>query len=128
MSVIQIKLIALELKMSPETVKNQAESVVKRVYEAVKHLCTGRGDVRSRLKVSGVDLIFLRAEDFPEHLRDDFNWIIKQLTKYKSEIPKYEGNIDATMRRIKNSTGQKIAERIFKLYSEIQDIREFPLL
>lgn len=108
--------------------KGQAESVVKRLYEAVEYLCIGRGDVRNRLKGAVVTLIFLREENFPEHLREDFVWIKTQVTKYKSENPKYEGDIDTTMRRIKNSTGEIIAKRIFRLYSDIQDIRGFPLL
>lgn len=108
--------------------RSQAESVVKRIYEAVEHMCTGRGDVRDRLKGAAVVLIALREEDFPEHLRKDFIWIRTQVSRYKSQIPEYEGNIDATMRRIKNVTGERIAERIFKLYSDIQDIRGFPLL
>jgi len=108
--------------------KSQAESVVEKLYLAVEHLCTGKGDVRNRLKGAILTLIFLREESFPEHLREDFVWIKTQATKYKSENPKYEGDIDATMRQIKNSTGEKIAKRIFRLYSDIQDIRGFPLL
>ncbi len=108
--------------------RNQAESVVERVYQAIEHLCIGRGDVRERLKGAALHLIFLCEDDFPEHLRVDFIWIRTQVSRYKSQIPEYEGNIDATMKRIKNSTGEKIAERIFKLYSDIQDIRGFPLL
>ena len=72
-------------------------------------------------------LLLLQVLDFPEHLQGDFDWILSQSTKYESERP-HEGNLDATMRRIKNSTGEKIAKRIFKLYSDIQDIRGFPLL
>ena len=78
--------------------KGQAESVVKRLYEAIEHLCTGRGDVRDRLKGAVATLIFLREENFPERLREDFVWIKTLATKYKSENPKYEGNIDTTMR------------------------------
>jgi hypothetical protein len=108
--------------------RSQAESVVERVYLAVKHLCTAGGDVRKRLVGAVSTLLPLQAREFPEELQADYNWIIAQSTKYKSQIPKYEGNIEATMRKIKNSTGEKIAERIFKIYSGIQDIRGFPLL
>ena len=113
-------------QMSP-TVIGQAESVKERVYKAVEHLCTARGDVRARLRVAVMTLLPLQAQEFPEHLQEDFRWIRSQSTKYESERP-HEGTLDATMRRIKNSTGEKIAERIFKLYADIQDIRGFPLL
>ena len=113
-------------QMSP-TVIGQAESVVQRVYQAVEHLCTAPGDVRARLRGAVMDLLPLQVREFPEHLQGDFDWIRSQSTKYESEWP-HEGTLDATMRRIKNSTGEKIAKRIFKLYSDIQDIRGFPLL
>ena len=113
-------------QMSP-TVIGQAESVVQRVFQAVECLCTAPGDVRTRLRWAVMILLPLQVQEFPEHLQGDFDWIRSQSTKYKSERP-HEGDLEATMRRIKNSTGEKIAERIFKLYSEIQNIRGFPLV
>ena len=106
----------------------RAESVVERVYLAVKHLCTGRGDVRNRLVGAVMTLLPLQISEFPEELQDDFDWVISQSTKYESQLPEHEGSIEATMRRIRNSTGEKIAERIFRIYARIQDIRGFPLL
>ena len=108
--------------------RSQAESVVERVFLSVKHLCTAQGDVRKRLVGAVTTLVPLLAREFPEELQADFDWIMAQSTKYKSQIPEYEGNIEATMKRIRNSSGEKIAERIFSLYSRIQDIRGFPLL
>ena len=113
-------------QMSP-TVIGQAESVVQRVYQAVEHLCTAPGDVQARLRGAVMTLLPLQVREFPEHLQGDFDWIRSQSTKYESERP-HEGTLDATMRRITTSTGEKIAKRIFKLYSDIQDIRGFPLL
>ena len=95
---------------------------------AIEELCIGRGDVRSRLKNSVLTLLPLSEKDFPLKLRKDFHWIITESTKCKAENPEFRGTLDETMRRIKNSTGEKIAIRIFKLYSDIQDIRGFPLL
>lgn len=115
-------------KESDLVTRARAESVIKRVYEAVECLCTGKGDVRERLKTAAVYLVFLQEEEFPDHLRTDFAWIIQQSTRYKTEFPTHEGSIDATMKQISNVTGQKIAERIFRLYSDLQNIRGFPLL
>ncbi|MFK5893287.1 MAG: hypothetical protein QM504_08715 [Pseudomonadota bacterium] len=108
--------------------RNQAESVVKRVYLAIKHLCTSQRDVRKRLVGAIKILLPLQVLKFPEELQADFNWVMAQSTKHKSQIPEYEGNIEATMKKIRNSTGEKIAERIFSIYSGLQDIRGFPLL
>jgi hypothetical protein len=103
-----------------------AESVVERVYLSVRHLAVGKGDVRSRLKVVGVTLVPLLENEFPIELREDFRWVMEQLTRYES-VSK-EGRIEATMNRIQNSTGEKIASRIFEIYSKLQNIRRRPLL
>ena len=113
-------------QISPTDV-GHAESVVERVFLAVEHLCTAPGDVRTRLHGAVMTLRPLQVREFPEHLQGDFKWILSQSTKYKSEWS-HEEDLKATMRRIRNSTGEKIAKRIFELYSEIQDIRGFPLL
>ncbi len=112
------------------TTRSSAESVVERVYLAVKILCTGGGDARSRVRTAMNCLVFLSESQFPTQLQADFKWIVSQATKFSPDSPNYrqEGRIDATMRRIKNSTAKQIAERIFKLYSDVQDIRGFPLL
>ena len=73
-------------------------------------------------------LLPLRTMEFPDELREDFDWVMEQSTKYKSQILEYESNIEATMRRIRNSTGEKIAKKIYSIYSRVQDIRGFPLL
>ena len=70
----------------------------------------------------------LGVNEFPQHLQADYLWVMKELTKYPSEHPNIYGPVEATMRRIKNSTGKKIAARIFAMYAEIQNIRGFPLL
>jgi hypothetical protein len=88
----------------------------------------GPGDVRKRLINAVMTLIFLREEDFPDELRSDFNWIISEATKFESRAPNFRGDLEETMIRIRNSTGEKIAQKIFDLYSSLQDIRGFPLL
>lgn len=105
-----------------------AESLIERVYLAVQQLCTGRGDVRSMLQAAVTTLVPLQSREFPRELQDEFTSIIADATKYKSEMPKFRGDLEATMKRIRNSTGQDIAERIFHLYARLQEIRGFPLL
>lgn len=105
-----------------------AESVVKRVYLAVQQLCTGQGDVRKRLQAAVLMLLPMQVREFPECVQEDFDWVIRESTKYESQYPQFRGDLEATMMRIRNSTGQKIAQRIFDIYSSIQDIRGFPLL
>lgn len=104
-----------------------AESVIERVYLAVEQLCTGRDDVRGRLRIAVTILLPLRDQDFPRELQDDFNWVIASATKYKSEYPQSCGDLESTVRRIRRSTGQRIAQRIFQIYRRLQDVRGFPL-
>ena len=108
--------------------KIAAESVIQRVYLSVEELCIGKGDVRQRLKDAVLILLPLQTRDFPACLQKDFEWVIKESSKYESHHPKFRGNLDETMRRIRNTTGQKIAQRILSIYSTLQDIRGFPLL
>lgn len=112
---------------STET-KNKAESVIQRVFLAVEQLCTGPGDVRKRLVPAVMTLLVLQKHEFPNELQNDYEWIISESTKYESKAPERRGDIEETMLRIRNSTGEKIAKRIFQLYSKLQDIRGFPLL
>lgn len=105
-----------------------AESVKERVFLAVQELCVEEGDVRARLVVSINILMALSPNEFPEALRKDFELVIQQSTKYESDTPKHRTNLEVTMSRIRNSTGKKIAKKIFKIYSDIQNIRGFPLL
>lgn len=105
-----------------------AESVKERVFLAVKELCIAKGDVRARLVISVEILMALSSNEFPESLREDFEFVIQESTKYKSDMPEHRNDLEVTMKRIKNSTGQKIAENIFNIYSAIQSIRGFPLL
>lgn len=115
----------------------KALDVLKRVTLAVETLCVGKGDVRSRLESAVGDLIPLREQDFPDRLAPRFRQIIEQSTKYdatdrlKFGLPAdaltpghkwYEGRLHPTMRRIRRSTGSKIAQEIWWLYSELQRI------
>jgi hypothetical protein len=108
--------------------RDAAESVKQRVFLAVQELCIGRGDVRSRLIVAIKILSALNSNDFPKALIKDFEWVIKESTKHQSDNHEYKSNLEFTMGKIYNSTGTKIAEKIFKIYSDIQNIRGFPLL
>lgn len=70
-------------------------------------LAIGKGDVRSRLRDVYCMIFRLRQNDFPEEYQKDWKWIIKQLTKF--------GSVKNTLNRIKNTTGEKIAEKVFNI-------------
>jgi hypothetical protein len=86
-------------------------------------LATGAGDVRERILTAYSSFHPLKESDFPEHLREDYKWVMAQLTKYG---PVYDhngnvrvGSVENTLRHIKNSTGVKIANKLLFLYHEL---------
>jgi len=66
-------------------------------------------------------LLPLRIDEFPADLQREFCGIMNQITKY--EPVANEGRIEATLYRIRNSTGEKIAIRIFNIHAKLQEIR-----
>ena len=113
----------------------KAKDVLERVIRAVEALCVGKGDVRSRLMSAIYMLSPLRDRDFPTELQDQFRKIKKAATKYDASdldrsLPLYpagswnerQGRIEATMRRIRRSTGKNIAQDIWSLYVRLRII------
>jgi len=124
--------------MSPTTNndRERARDVLERVTLAVRALCIGKEDARSRVKEAVFCHLFaLRERDFPVDLRKKFGQIIRSSTRYDSSdrdrrIPlpagrshnQYEDRFSATMRRGRRKTAAKIAHDIFDLYIEVRRI------
>jgi len=91
----------------------------EKLYVAIRSLATGQGDVRARLVDAFMTFHTLKVDDFPPKYREDWKWIQNQLTKhgpiydYKGRV--YKGSVENTMSKIKNSTGRKIATKIFDI-------------
>ena len=97
----------------------KARDVLERMTLAIHDLCVGKGDVRSRLDDAVFyQLLPLREQNFPYGLGCKFRKIIQQSMRY-------DANIHSTMRRIRRSTGQKIARDIWELYSELKRMVEY---
>jgi len=118
---------------------------LEKLLAAVHTLATGKGDVRSRLLSAWQGPLWvLTPEHLPERLREDFLWIRKQLHKYSEDWPGqladlqvkeevdptfkekyahlYPNPVEATLSRIKNSTGSRIATKIFSIYDSLESI------
>lgn len=119
----------------------RARGVLERMTLALEDLCVGEGDVRSRLNNAVAShLLQLGEEDFPAGLGCKFTKIIQQSTQYDASdlyraglIPLedlspdsrwYRGRLQSTMRRIRRSTGSKIARDIWSLHCEVERIAE----
>jgi hypothetical protein len=90
---------------------------------AIDVLTVGPGDIRERLQEAFVDFHSIAAEDFPESLREDYNWIVVHLTRFGPRLGQrsesWPAAIENTMGRIKRQTGVKIAKRLVKLREDL---------
>lgn len=85
---------------------------------AIRKLALGRGNLRSRLTDASREFLYrVKREDLPiDELKDDYDWIVKQLT-IKEPIRDSIGNViwgqvQVSLYRRRSSTLQKIVERI----------------
>lgn len=115
--------------------ETKAQDVLEPVTYAVRDLCVGSGDVRSRLKDAAFHLFTLREQDFPAELQGQYRRIKEAATRYDAsdldeKLPLYggaswtekQGRVEATMRRIRRSTGQNIARDIWSFYESLRII------
>jgi hypothetical protein len=97
----------------------QYQRFKEKVRSSVYRLAVGEGDVRDRLRRAYKELRSLRREDVPPELLDEWKSILSALTRLGPERDSdgdiYQTSITHTLSRIRNSTGRKIAERIWAL-------------
>lgn len=105
----------------------RAHDVCERLFLSVCQLATGKGDIRERLASISATLLPLRNEDFPAELQVEYERITKRLTKYPARH-NYESAVDASCKRMKNRTGQIIAESIVALYQNAMEIQKKQLI
>ena len=86
---------------------------------AVYILATGPGDVRSRLRKAFIEFSPVQEKDIPDELLEDFRWIILESTK--REPVANEGKMSATIDRMQNRTGSKIAAKIYEIGSRLEE-------
>lgn len=79
--------------------------------EYIYDLTIGIGDIRSRLLIASNNFIAIQKSDLPPGLHRDWEEVDSAITKL--------GTVEETMKKIKNSTGQKIAIKLFDMSSEL---------
>ena len=101
----------------------------EKLTDALECLATLPGDVRDRLLVVYECFAALEESHFPRNLHNEWRWIVQQLTRYgpvldhKGEVR--EGSVQHTMRRIRYSTGSKIALKIYELYWSVSNNTQY---
>lgn len=95
----------------------------EKLMDAEYRLAVSEGDVRERLRRAYTPLRRLSAEDLPADLRDEWREILRELTRHGPERDSdghvWRSSIDHTMSRIRNRTGRRIAERIYRLRAQL---------
>ena len=100
---------------------------------AVYSLATGEDEIRQRLLlVFQGDLLCIAPEHLPSRVRDDYRWIMAQVTKFSEKYPGYNKHfksssnryghlmptkLEATLFRIRRVTGAKVARKLFDIWS-----------
>jgi hypothetical protein len=64
-----------------------SHNVFERFYKGMEAFCCSPDNLRQRLLGAKMQLSYLRVEDFPEHMRIDFNRLMEELPK--SETPRF---------------------------------------
>lgn len=100
------------------------EYAKNRISKAIFVLCTAPGDVRSRLLEANEVTSALNDNHFPDELLPLWRDIHEMLTKHgpatNFEGKMWDGAISNTLRKIRNSTGTKIAKKLYELHEEFQ--------
>lgn len=98
-----------------------------KLADAVHTLAVAPGHVRDRLLLASEVLAPLEPAHFPPHLRTQFAELYSCLTKhgpvfaYDGRVQ--EGAIPHTLRRIRSSTGTKLAQLVYDLAVAISSAR-----
>lgn len=86
---------------------------------ALYYLAVKEGDVRARLRSAYEQLRVLREDELPEEIRAEWKDILHQLTKRGAMIHEsgyvINSSLDQTLENMRNKTGRKIAERIYRI-------------
>ena len=100
-------------------------SYAEEKLENILHLLViSEGDIRSRLKLCIDDLQALDESRFPKHLLDDWKYIDTTLNKFGPKMNykniMVEGSYEHTLKRIKNVTGSKVAQKLYDIYFNLK--------
>ena len=91
-----------------------------KLREVIYSLAVGPDDIRKRLIQAHKGFFHLKKEQFPVELQSDWEWVMKQLTKFgpveREDGTIFRGSVENTCNRTKRKTGVKIAKKILEIY------------
>ena len=110
---------------------------LEKFSRAVYNLAVGEDEIRRRLlPIFQDDLLTITPEHLPPRLRENYQWILKQVAKYDEKYPGYNKHfassdgkydhliptkLEATLFRIRRATGAKVARKLFHIWSVLDE-------
>lgn len=94
---------------------------------AIDKMTIGENDIKSRLRDIFGDICAIKADDFPNELKKDWESIYNRLNNKESKYKGTEydkGSFEATMYRMHKKTASKIASDIVNLYDRFKDFED----
>jgi len=100
-------------------------------------LACGKDKIQKRLLMAFQgDLLMITPEHLPIKAQEDYKWVMKSITKYDEPYKGYnkyfetidgrydhllKTNIEATLCRIRGTTGTQIAQKIFNIWNILHE-------
>ena len=115
--------------LTPDRFMSDYSHAVEMLTNVLKCLATHRGDVCERVAVAFKSCSHLMPEELPKSCRKDWEWIQKEATKfgpltdYNDDV--WRGSVENTMKKVRKSTGEKIAKRFYALYWAVSKNRPY---
>jgi hypothetical protein len=102
---MRIGYITQKLTRAVTGMASDTDALQRRLADAVKH-----------------DLLQLKAEDFPAHLRSDFEYVLRETMKV--EATGNEGRVEATTSGMPSAEAIQLIEKIVVLFREVAKVTE----
>jgi hypothetical protein len=108
---------------------NKYDHAVEKLTDTLKCLATHPGDARERIVAAYFSFGHLRAEEFPEECRKDWNWIKEEIIKFgpftDSQGKVWRSSVENTMKTVRKATASKVAKKLYELYWVVSANRQY---
>lgn len=96
----------------------------EKLYEIIKYLATGKGDMRERLNVMSGEIALLSQKSFPDNLKKKWEFVEKKLYKYPpknnwNNTREEMGSMEHSLSKMQNRTACKISKVIFEVWESL---------
>ena len=109
--------------------RNRYSYTVEKLTNTIETIATHPGDARQRIAAAYLEFHTLQADDFPEQFRADWEWVIREITKFGPSpdhgIGHWRGSVENTMSRVRNSTAAKVATKLYELYWVVSENKQY---